>query len=257
MTPYTVEIEPGTVMNFWIPLETLKKPKKGEKPEPPAKPNKPVVVLVHAFAAEGIVMWQFQVGALTKKYSVYVPDLLFSGGSITDQTDRSPSFQAECLATGLRKLRVERCTVVGLSYGGMVGFKMAELYPDLVKAMVVSCSTIAMTESIRETILQNLGFSSFSELLLPTSVKGLKTLLSVTAHKKLWFPDRLFKDFLEVCLHRYYYSIYIYIYSMQFRYILHNCIIYISGNHILFLWMLYLANSHPHQHAFCVGQLRC
>uniref|UniRef100_A0A2N9EC33 AB hydrolase-1 domain-containing protein n=1 Tax=Fagus sylvatica TaxID=28930 RepID=A0A2N9EC33_FAGSY len=197
VTPYTVEIEPGTVMNFWVPLETLKKPKKGETPEPPAKPNKPVVVLVHAFSAEGIVMWQFQVGALTKKYSVYVPDLLFFGGSITDKTDRSPSFQAECLATGLRKLRVERCTVVGFSYGGMVGFKMAELYPDLVKAMVVSCSTIAMTESIRETILQNLGFSSFSELLLPTSVKGLKTLLSVTAHKKLWFPDRLFKDFLE------------------------------------------------------------
>ncbi|GMY11519.1 epoxide hydrolase 3-like [Fagus crenata] len=197
VTPYTVEIEPGTVMNFWVPLETLKKPKKGETPEPPAKPNKPVVVLVHAFSAEGILMWQFQVGALTKKYSVYVPDLLFFGGSITDKTDRSPSFQAECLATGLRKLGMERCTVVGFSYGGMVGFKMAELYPELVKAMVVSCSTIAMTESIRETILQNLGFSSFSELLLPTSVKGLKTLLSVTAHKKLWFPDRLFKDFLE------------------------------------------------------------
>ncbi|GMY11520.1 Epoxide hydrolase 4 [Fagus crenata] len=196
--PYIVEIEPGTVMNFWVPLETLKKPKKGERPEPPAKPNKPVVVLVHGFASEGIVTWQFQVGALTKKYSVYVPDLLFFGDSITDKTDRSPTFQAECLVTGLRKLGVERCVVVGFSYGGMVAFKMAELYPDLVHAMVVSGSIIAMTDSISETTLQGLGFSSSSELLLPTSVKGLKALLSVAAHKKLWFPDRLHKDFLEV-----------------------------------------------------------
>uniref|UniRef100_A0A2N9EP37 AB hydrolase-1 domain-containing protein n=1 Tax=Fagus sylvatica TaxID=28930 RepID=A0A2N9EP37_FAGSY len=196
--PYIVEIEPGTVMNFWVPLETLKKPKKGERPEPPAKPNKPVVVLVHGFASEGIVTWQFQIGALTKKYSVYVPDLLFFGDSITDKTDRSPTFQAECLVTGLRKLGVERCIVVGFSYGGMVAFKMAELYPDLVQALVVSGSIIAMTDSLSETTLQGLGFSSSSELLLPTSVKGLKALLSVAAHKKLWFPDRLHKDFLEV-----------------------------------------------------------
>ena len=199
--PYTVEIEPGTVMSFWVPVETLKKPKKkGEKPEPPAKPNKPVVVLVHGFASEGIVTWQFQVGALSKKYSVYIPDLLFFGGSITDKTDRSPSFQAECLVTGLRKLGVERCTVVGFSYGGMVAFKMAEQHADLVESMVVSGSIIAMTDSISQTTLQGLGFSSSSELLLPTSVKGLKALLSVAAHKKLWFPDRLHKDFLEVWL---------------------------------------------------------
>jgi pimeloyl-ACP methyl ester carboxylesterase len=206
--PYTVEIEPGTVMSFWVPLETIKKHKKDQKPEPPAKPSKPVVVLVHGFAAEGIVTWQFQVGALAKKYSVYVPDLLFFGGSMTDKTDRSPTFQAECLAAALRKLGVERCTVVGFSYGGMVAFKMAELYPDLVQAIVVSGSILAMTDSISETTLKSLGFSSSSELLLPTAVKGLKALLSVAAHKKLWFPDRLHKDFLEVCSATYCYTMF-------------------------------------------------
>ncbi|KAK4584261.1 hypothetical protein RGQ29_022128 [Quercus rubra] len=163
--PYTVEIEPGTVMNFWVPLETLKK--KSTK-----KGDKPVVVLVHGFFSDGIVTWPFQVVALTKKYS--------------------------CLVAGLRKLGVERCTVVGFSYGGLVAFKMAELHADLVEAVVVSGSVIEMTDSIRDTMLQNLGYSSFSEMLLPTSVKGLKALLSAGAQKKLWFPDRLHKDFLEV-----------------------------------------------------------
>ncbi|KAH7566402.1 hypothetical protein JRO89_XS08G0153800 [Xanthoceras sorbifolium] len=201
--PYTVDIEPGTFMNFWVPCETVKKPKKGgekgikelEKPQPPTKP---VVVLVHGFAGEGIVTWQFQVGALTKKYSVYVPDLLFFGGSMTDQTDRSPTFQAHCLAKGLSRLGVDKCVLVGFSYGGMVSFKLAELYPDLVRAMVVSGSILAMTDSISDTNLSRLGFSSSSELLLPESVKGLKTLLSVATHKKLWFPDRLHKDYLKV-----------------------------------------------------------
>ncbi|XP_024975101.1 uncharacterized protein LOC112513169 [Cynara cardunculus var. scolymus] len=199
---HTVEIEPGTLMNFWVPNETLQKPNKKSNTTTTTtidpKPDKPVVVLVHGFAAEGIATWQFQIGALTKKYSVYVPDLLFFGGSISDNPDRSPRFQAECLVKGLRKLGVRRCVVVGFSYGGMVAFKMAELYPEMVRAMVVSGSILAMTDSISDSTMKELGFSSSSELLLPDSVKGLKALLSVATHKKLWFPDRLHKDYLEV-----------------------------------------------------------
>ncbi|KAL3630290.1 hypothetical protein CASFOL_023274 [Castilleja foliolosa] len=190
IVPHTVEIDPGTVMNIWVPSETIKKPK---------RPNtKPVVVLIHGFAAEGIVTWQFQVGSLSKTHAVYVPDLLFFGGSTTDSPDRSPTFQAECLAKGLRKLGIGRCTVVGFSYGGMVAFKMAEMWPELVEAVVVSGSILAMTDSISSVTLGELGFSSSSELLLPTTVEGCKVLLKVAAHKKLWFPDRLHRDFLEV-----------------------------------------------------------
>lgn len=197
--PYTVEIEPGTAMSFWVPSETITKPKKKhEKPKIISKPSKPAVVLIHGFAAEGIVTWQFQVGALTKKYAVYVPDLVFFGGSVTDKAERSPRFQAECLVAALRKLGVEKCVAVGFSYGGMVAFKMAEMYPEMVEALVISGSILAMSDSLSVTSLQELGFSSSSELLLPTTVKGLKTLLSVAAHKKLWFPNRLHKDYLEV-----------------------------------------------------------
>ncbi|KAK9990398.1 hypothetical protein SO802_025383 [Lithocarpus litseifolius] len=189
--PYTVEIEPGTVMNFWAPLETLKK-------KPSKKGDKPAVVLVQGFFSDGIMTWLFQAFALTKQYSVYIPDLLFFGGSITDKTDRSPSFQAECLVAGLRKLGVERCTVVGFSYGGTVAFKMAELHAEFVEAVVVSGSVIELTDSTNETVLQNLGYSSVSEMLLPTSAKALKRIVSLALHKKLWLPDRFYKDFLEV-----------------------------------------------------------
>lgn len=221
--PYTVEIEPGTTMNFWVPKQTLKKSKKDHHVHTLTSdsPKKPVVVLVHGFAGDGIVTWQFQVGALTKNYAVYVPDLLFFGGSVTDNPDRSPTFQAECLVKGLKKLGVDKCVLVGFSYGGMVAFKVAELYPELVRAMVVSGSIFAMNESVSEEVMTKLGFSSSSELLLPTSVKGLKTLLSVATHKKFWFPNRLYKDYLQVrtyinCVSVLYtYIIYIYTYGFK------------------------------------------
>lgn len=137
-------------------------------------------------------------GALTKKYAVYVPDLLFFGGSISTREERSPAFQAECLVTGLKKLGVEKCTILGFSYGGMVAFKMGELYPEFVQAIVISGSILAMTDSLSQETLHSLGFSSSSELLLPTNLKGLKALQSVAMYRKFWFPDRFQKDFLEV-----------------------------------------------------------
>ncbi|XP_026664779.2 monoacylglycerol lipase ABHD6-like isoform X2 [Phoenix dactylifera] len=217
----TVEIEPGTVMSFWVPKEKYDKKKNPSKevvvPEGRSneshfntngdkkkdkkkgeKKEKPAVVLVHGFAAEGIVTWQFQVGSLTSQYAVYVPDLLFFGGSATGSADRSPEFQAQCLLAALGRLGVERFTAVGFSYGGMVAFKMAEMRPDLVHSLVVSGSVVTMTDSISGETLNRLGFSSSAELLLPESVKGLKALLSVATHKKLWFPDRLHKDYLKV-----------------------------------------------------------
>ncbi|CAA0839557.1 alpha/beta-Hydrolases superfamily protein [Striga hermonthica] len=181
--PHTVQINAGTVINIWAPSDTL---------------DKPAVVLVHGFSADGIMTWQFQVGPLSKKYAVYVPDLLFFGGSATDSPDRSPEFQAECLAEALRSLGVQRYTVVGFSYGGVVALKMAGMWPDLVAAAVVSGSVVEMTESSSSAIVEELGFSSLSEFLLPTSVKECRELFKVAVHRKFWFPDRLYGDFLKV-----------------------------------------------------------
>ncbi|GLT86220.1 hypothetical protein SLE2022_043740 [Rubroshorea leprosula] len=182
-----IEIEPGTVINTWVPIET------GEK----KVDDKPAVVFLHGFAADGILTWQFQVLALAKNYAVYVPDLLFFGGSITDKTDRSVGFQAECMAKALRQLGVRRCTVVGLSYGGMVGFKMAEMYPALVESMVVTGSVMALTESISNAGLERIGFSSWSEYLLPKSVQGVKVLFHTACYNFPWLPNCIFKDYLK------------------------------------------------------------
>ena len=191
MRPQRVEIEPGTIMNFWVPNETPKKSKNSN--------NNKAVVFIHGFADDGIMTWQSQVLALARKYKVYVPDLVFFGGSITDRSERSPEFQAECVAKGLKKLGVERCTLVGLSYGGMVGFKMAEMYPDLVESMVLTCSVMALTKSISDAALERIGFKSWSDYLLPDSVHGVKILFDIATFKLPRIPNFIYKHHLEVC----------------------------------------------------------
>ncbi|WOH12809.1 hypothetical protein DCAR_0832317 [Daucus carota subsp. sativus] len=189
LTPKLVEIEPGTVLNIWVPTETLKNTTK--------IPHKPVVVFLHSFAANGILTWFFQAISLSGTYSVYVPDFIFFGDSTTDKSDRTTAFQAECIAKGLSKLGVEKCTIVGLSYGGMVGFKMARNYPDLVESMVVSGTLMEMTESINSALLKKFNANSWSDLLMPTSVDGVKEMMSVGTHKLPWLPDFFYKHFLE------------------------------------------------------------
>ncbi|WOH12810.1 hypothetical protein DCAR_0832318 [Daucus carota subsp. sativus] len=189
LTPKLVEIEPGTVLNIWVPTETLKNTTK--------IPHKPVVVFLHSFAADGILTWFFQAISLSGMYSVYVPDFIFFGDSTTDKLDRTTAFQAECIAKGLSKLGVEKCTIVGLSYGGMVGFKMARNYPDLVESMVVSGTVVEMTESIIAALLKKYKVNCWSDMMMPTSVDGVKEMMSVGTHKLPWLPDIVYKHFLE------------------------------------------------------------
>jgi pimeloyl-ACP methyl ester carboxylesterase len=188
-----VEIEPGTLVHFWAPAENPNKTKIHNQAK-----RKPAVVFLHGFGFNGISTWQFQMLALAKDYAIYVPDFLFFGGSFTDKTERSPAFQAECMAKGLKKLGVEKCTLVGLSYGGMVGFKMAEMYPDLVDSMVVTCSVMALTESITRAALERIGFSSWAEVLIPETFEGVKKIAELCTYKSLAMPDFFYRDIFQV-----------------------------------------------------------
>ncbi|KAK3195489.1 hypothetical protein Dsin_026799 [Dipteronia sinensis] len=191
MSPRRVEIEPGTVLNIWAPSKSL---------------NKPAVVFLHGFAMDGITTWLLQVLSLVRSsnYAIYVPDFVFFGGSVTDRADRTVEFQSECIAKGLRQLGVvENCTLVGLSYGGMVGFKMAEMYPELVKSMVVTCSVMALTESVSNAGLDRIGFPSWSDCLLPKTVKALKIMFDSASYNLPNLPNFVYKDILEVMYNKY------------------------------------------------------
>ncbi|XP_076886574.1 uncharacterized protein LOC143536474 [Bidens hawaiensis] len=195
LTPQIIEIEPGTLMHIWVPKQTVTKKDHNIVYVPPTKP---AVLFLHAFTMDGIFTWFLQVLALSREYSVYVPDLLFFGGSITDKNERSASFQAEFVAKGLEKLNVKKVTLVGLSYGGIVGFKMAKLYPELVKCLVVSATVIELTEFVSLNFFKQFGLTRWSDLLMPKTAEEVKILLSFGFNRFLWLPDFAYRHFLEM-----------------------------------------------------------
>lgn len=110
LCPQTIEIKPRTIINIWVPIEITNDTSEQRK--------KPTIMFIHDFGLDGILTRHFQALALAKDYPIYVSNLVFFGGSITDKTDKSVKFQAKCMAKGLRKLGVEKCTLVCLIYGG-------------------------------------------------------------------------------------------------------------------------------------------
>uniref|UniRef100_A0ACD5XAX7 Uncharacterized protein n=1 Tax=Avena sativa TaxID=4498 RepID=A0ACD5XAX7_AVESA len=183
----------GTVINFWLPRH------KQAQEEKKKQITKHPVVLVHGFAGDGIMTWWLQVGALSRRgYDVYVPDLIHFGGSTSPSPDRSVGFQAGCLAAALQKLGVAACDVVGFSYGGLVAFEMAAVHPDLVRSVVVSGAGTSFTDAAVDAMLGRFGAKTITELMLPESVEGVRSLLSIALHMKLWFPRRFLEDFLKV-----------------------------------------------------------
>ncbi|CAN6174215.1 unnamed protein product [Urochloa humidicola] len=196
----------GTVMSVWAPKDKLPATADAawetKKKEAKRDAGRLSVVLLHGFAGDGIFTWVFQVGALAKHYDVYVPDLLFFGGSTSlgGGDARSPAFQAECVASALRRLGVERCAAVGFSYGGFVAFRMAAAHPGLVTAVVCTGSLADMPRSAGEAMLRRLGAASFAEFLLPGDVAGLRSLFAAGTHRRWWFPDFVLRDYLKLMI---------------------------------------------------------
>lgn len=138
--------------------------------------------------------------SLAESFNVYIPDLLFFGKSYTNRTNRTEAFQAECVAAGLRRLGVERCSVYAISYGGFVCYRMAEMHPELVEKAVIVSSGVGCTQSQKGEQLKSVGVDVL-DLLLPRSPPGMKRLVELSVYKSnplRWAPDFMLEEFIDV-----------------------------------------------------------
>lgn len=189
-----VELDNGSSIHCWLPLNW---PHIGDAPS-----HKPALLLLHSFVVDGIITWEHQVPNLAKKFSLFIPDLLFFGKSRTSNKQRSEVFQAECMFALMEKLGVvqrDKLLVCGHSYGGFVAYRMAHLYPSFVKRVVIMSSSILMygvTDHL--PLLQQLGASKIQEFLIPQSALDFQKTLALVFHKSPWFPTFVLQDVFEV-----------------------------------------------------------
>ena len=98
------------------------------------------VVLLHGFL-ENQTMWQDLIPELRQKNRIITIDLLGHGETDCLGYVHSMEDNADVVQSVLSKLRIRKAAFVGHSMGGYVALAFAELYPAMVKGLVLLNST--------------------------------------------------------------------------------------------------------------------
>ncbi|XP_047320874.1 monoacylglycerol lipase ABHD6 [Impatiens glandulifera] len=177
----------GTVMHCWVPKSQ--------------RPNKPNLLLLHGFGAN--TMWQY--GDLLRhfvhRYNVYLPDLLFFGGSRTARLERSETFQAQCVMRLMNEGHgVDKMSLVGISYGGFVGYSVAAQFPLAVEKVVLCCAGLCLEEEdMGGGLFPVADLDEAASILLPQTPDKLRELMRLSfAKTPLRVPSYFLSDYIHV-----------------------------------------------------------
>ena len=94
------------------------------------------VLLLHGFGGE-IWMWEKQVEALSKRYRLYIPDLLGYGYSDRPKIDYTPSLFIDMIRQFMDQLGVRSASLIGNSMGGGIAWAFALTHPERVDKLVL------------------------------------------------------------------------------------------------------------------------
>ncbi|XP_047260834.1 uncharacterized protein Mb2734-like [Capsicum annuum] len=184
----TTDLEDDTTMHCWIP-----------KVHEPTKPN---LFLIHGFGANA--MWQYSdlLRHFTPYFNVYLPDLLFFGASATKCPERTESFQARCVKKLMEVHGVLRTSLVGISYGGFVGYSVAAQYPETVERLVLCCAGVCLEEKdMKDGLFQVSDLDEATSILLPQTPEKLRELMRFSFFKPVKvMPSYFLSDFIDVCV---------------------------------------------------------
>ncbi|CAN8312376.1 unnamed protein product [Cochlearia groenlandica] len=185
----TVDLDDGeTTVHFWI---------SGHR-----RISRRNLVMLHGYG--GNSKWQFvsQISDLSKSFNLLIPDLIFFGKSHTKNSDRSVEIQARSIVGGLNKLGCDDgVSVYSISYGGFVGYRMAEIWPEMVERLVIVSSGVGFTQTEKTAEMKKHG-GDCSEILVPRNPMDVRMLVKVSMNTGLmfvdWLPDFILSQFIAV-----------------------------------------------------------
>ena len=106
---------------------------------------------------------------------------------------------------------VRKLSLVGLSYGGFVGYSMAAQFKDVVERVVICCAGVCMEENdLRDGVFRVSDLEEAVRILVPQTPEKLKELMGYTLFRPPplgLLPSCLLTDFIEVsslCLYHCY-----------------------------------------------------
>ncbi|KAL7199819.1 hypothetical protein ACSBR2_022010 [Camellia fascicularis] len=188
----TADLGDSTVIHCWVPKIH--------------NPTKPTLLLIHGFGANA--MWQYSdlLRHFVPRYNVYVPDLLFFGRSSTGRPERDEAFQARCLMRlmeahgAVSVAEKKKMSLVGISYGGFVGYSMAVQFPEAVERIVLCCTGVCLEEKdVESGLFKVADLDEAASILMPQTVDKLRELMKLSYVKPpRGVPSYILSDFIQV-----------------------------------------------------------
>jgi len=154
----------------------------------------PPLLMIHGFGGDGAVTWRGQVNALGAHRSLIIPDLLWFGESHSPAPPTLTA-QAEAQLALLDHLGVDKVDVMGISYGGFVLLRMAQLAPERIgKSIIVDSPGPLFSDADITALLSRYDAEAPADIFLPDTPEEVKQVLDLTFHKTPPVPRVLLKD---------------------------------------------------------------
>jgi len=108
------------------------------------------VILVHGWMGWG-TYWRNIIPALSKRYHVYAIDLIGHGLSEKPLEDNkyTTDAQARMIKDLMKKLSIDKAIILGHSMGGEISAKIAIMYPDMVKKLILM-GALGMSQNVKK-----------------------------------------------------------------------------------------------------------
>ncbi len=154
----------------------------------------PPVLLLHGFGGE-IWVWEKQVAALSKRYRLYIPDLIGYGYSDRPKVEYTPALFIDSIKQFMDQLGLRRASLIGNSMGGGIAWAFALTYPERVDKLILIDSTPPdVVPEVRNPsfrwflAIRNIPFLPYLAVALHTRGMLRATLMEMV------FDDRLISD---------------------------------------------------------------
>ncbi|KAL0724342.1 hypothetical protein Bca4012_038941 [Brassica carinata] len=190
-----IDVNDETKVHFWVSRTRVE--------------SKPNLLLIHGLGPSAIWQWYKVARRLSPHFNLFIPDLVIFGGSSTSRPERTDVFQAQTLMQALDNQSVTRFSLVGLSYGGFVGYRMAAMFGKAVERVVICCAAVCMEENdMRDGgVFKVSDIDEASKILVPESVEKLRELMGFIFYKPFLalaklVPTSVLHDFIEHVLTR-------------------------------------------------------
>lgn len=156
------------------------------------------LILIHGFGADSRFQWYDQVGELSKKYRLIIPDLIYFNESKSSSNDFSIEFQADKIIELIQYLKINSFSIIGVSYGGLVAITICDKLPKKINKLVISDSPIKYYSlKHNEVALKKYNAQTIQELIIPQNPKDIPRLFELAYYNPPWVPSMVLNNIHE------------------------------------------------------------